>query len=177
MDNIQDIAYQIESKVKEINDKITHGMRSRAYRVSNELRNASQLVLRGQRSGRQYNVPGTGRVRYYKRDSKDGKHKAGTATITYRKYTASAPGEPPAVRTGAFRASWQPRNEKIGSGDNLSVKSMIESSIRTDNGKYLLGEILEEGSPGGKIAPRPYKKRIQEKALPKVIKIYKEPYV
>ena len=173
----QDISYEIESKVKEINEKITHGMKSRAYRVSNELRNASQNVLRGQRSGRQYNVPGTGRMRYYKRDSKDGKHKAGTATISYRKYTASAPGEAPAVRTGAFRASWQPKNEETGSGDSLSVKSMIESNIRTDNGKYVLGQIMEEGSPGGKIAPRPYKEKIQEKALPKALKIYKEPYM
>lgn len=169
MANDQNISYEIEAFVKEVNDKITQGMKSRAYRVSNELRNASQEVLRGARSGRQYIVPGTGRVKYYKRKKK--------ATITYRRYTASAPGEPPAVRTGAFRASWQPKNEETGSGDSLSVKSMIESSIRTDNGKYLLGEIMEEGTPGGKIAPRPYQEKIQEKALPKVLKIYKEPYL
>lgn len=169
MANGQDASYQIEAFVKEVNEKITHGMKSRAYRVSNELRNASQEVLRGGRSGRQYNVPGTGRVKYYKRTKK--------ATVTYRKYTASAPGEPPAVRTGAFRASWQPRNESTGSGDSLSVRAMIESSIRTDNGKYVLGEIMEEGTPGGKIAPRPYQEKIQQKALPKVLKIYKEPYL
>jgi len=169
MANDQNIPYEIEAAVDVITDKITHGIRSRAYRVSNELRNASQLVLRGQRSGRRYIVPGTGRVRYYKRKK--------IATITYRRYTASAPGEPPAVRTGAFRASWQPKTEASGSGDSLSVKSMIESSIRTDNGKYLLGEIMEDGTPGGKIAPRPYKEKIQKKALPKVLKIYKEPYL
>lgn len=187
---------KIESAVKEINSKITHGMRSRAYRASNELRNASQLVLRGQRSGRRYNVPGTGRMKYYKRDSdpiglvyhrrnsknhKAGtasliyKNKKGTARITYKKYTASAPGEPPAVRTGAFRASWQPETKATGSGDNLSVQSSIVSSIRTDNGKYLLGEILEEGT--GKMAPRPYQERIQEKAMKNILKIYKEPYL
>lgn len=168
-------SYEIESAVREIADKITHGMRSRGYRASNELRNASQLVLRGQRSGRRYNVPGTGRMRYYKRNSKDGKHKAGTATITYRKYTASAPGEPPAVRTGAFRASWQPETHITGSGDGMSVQSSIVSDIRTDNGKYLLGEILEEGT--GKMAPRPYAEKIQEKAMKNILNIYKEPYV
>ena len=152
--------------VKEVNDRITRGMKSRSYRAANELRNASQIVLRGQRSGRRYNVPGTGRVKYNKREH--------TATVTYRKYTASAPGEAPAVRTGVFRESWQPRTETEGSRDNLSVKAMIESSVRTDNGKYLLGEVLEDGT--SRMAPRPYKEAIQEKALPKIKKIYSEPY-
>ena len=33
----------------------------RAYRASNELRNAELYVLRGQRSGKKYRVPGTDR--------------------------------------------------------------------------------------------------------------------
>lgn len=165
MDDLH-IYSQVGMMVRNVNDRITRGMKSRAYRAANELRNASQMVLRGQRSGRTYNVPGTGRMKYNKRNH--------TATITYKKYTASAPGEPPAVRTGAFRESWQPRTESEGSVDNLSVRAMIESNVRTDNGKYLLGEVLEEGT--SRMAPRPYKERIQERALPKVIKIYKEPY-
>ena len=167
MADADNLYYQIESMVKEVNEKITHGMKSRAYRVSNELRNASQDVLRGQRSGREYIVPGTGRVRYNKRNK--------TATITYKRYRASAPGEPPAVRTGTFRGSWQTKTESTGSGDSLSVKAMIESNTRTDNGKYLLGAILEDGT--GKMAPRPYKEKIQQKALPKAVRIYKEPYL
>lgn len=167
MADADDLSYQIESKVKEVNEKITQGMKSRAYRVSNELRNASQDVLRGQRSGREYIVPGTGRVKYNKRNK--------TATISYRRYRASSPGEPPAVRTGTFRESWQTKNESTGSGDSLSVKAMIESNARTDNGKYVLGVILEDGT--GKMAPRPYKEKIQQKALPKALRIYKEPYL
>lgn len=167
MADIENVSAQIESIVLETNDKITRGMKSRAYRVSNELRNASQLVLRGQRSGRRYNVPGTGRMKYNKKNH--------TASITYRKYTASAPGEAPAVRTGTFRASWQTRTESTGSGNTLSVKSMIESNVRTENGKYLLGEILEDGT--SRMSPRPFKERIQQRALPKVLKIYKEPYL
>lgn len=154
MADVENLYSEVESMVNEVNAKITLGMKSRAYRVSNELRNASQLVLRGKRSGRRYRKPGT---RAY--------------------YTASAPGEPPAVRFGHFRASWQTKTEETGTGDSLSVKAMIESSIRTDtrNGKsYLLGQILEEGT--SKTAPRPYKQKIQEKAKPKVLKIYKEPY-
>lgn len=147
-----DVSVLIESKVKEINVRITQGMKSRGFRSSNELRNASQEVLRGQGGGRTYRVPGTNRY-----------------------YTASAPGEPPAVRTGAFRDSWQPRTEVTGSDDSLSVKSSIESGIRTNNKKYNLGTILEEGT--SRMAPRPHHERIQQKALPKIKQIYSEPYV
>lgn len=147
---------------------IRHQMVSRGYRSANELRNASQLVLRGQRSGRRYIVPGTGRVKYNKKNH--------TATITYKRYTASAPGEPPAVRTGAFRMSWKPE-VMVDHRSGYSVISSVESTQRTDNGKYLLGEILEEGSPGGKIAPRPHHEKIQQKALPAIMRIYNEPYV
>ena len=161
---------------EDIQQSIRHQMVSRAYRGANELRNASQLVLRGARHGRRYIIPGTGRVTYYKRDSKDGKHKAGTATITYKRYTASAPGEPPAVRFGTFRASWQPK-VYVDHTNGYAVVSQIESTQRTDNGKYLLGEILEYGSPGGKIAPRPHHDKIKQKALPAIMKIYNEPYV
>ena len=150
---MDDVSAKIENVCKEISLKISIGMRSRGYRAANELRNASQLVLRGQRSGRRYRVPGT-----------------------RRHYTASAPGEPPAVRTGAFRASWQPKQKvNFGTNNQVSVKSYIESRQRTDNGKYNLGSMLENGN--GKMAPRPYKEKVQEEAKPKIIEIYKAPYM
>lgn len=37
MADADNLYYQIKSMVKEVNEKITHGMKSRAYRVSNEL--------------------------------------------------------------------------------------------------------------------------------------------
>lgn len=149
-----------------ITKDIKQQMVSRGYRAANELRNASQLVLRGQRHGRKYIVPGTGRMSYSKK-----KH---TAKITYKHYTASAPGEPPAVRTGAFRASWQRKSFVEGNQKSFTVVSQAESQTRTDNSKYLLGEILENGT--GKMAPRPYQEQIQEKALPKILRIYNEDY-
>ena len=164
------VAYVLDRPIAEMVESIRNQMEGRSFRAANELRNASQFILRGARSGKQYNVPGTGRMKYYKRDSKDGKHKAGTATITYKKYTASAPGEPPAVRTGAFRASWRPTSKVVYG----SYISRIESEQRTDNGRYNLGEILEEGTK--RMAPRPYKDKIVEKALPKIKRIYEEPY-
>lgn len=144
-----DFDAKLEAACERISQKVNLGMRSRGMRAANELRNASQIVLRGQRSGRIYRVPGT-----------------------KRHYTASAPGEPPAVRTGAFRLGWQPKQD---ANTDVHVRSYIESSTRTDNGRYVLGGILEEGT--SRMAPRPYQEKIQQKALPKIKKIYKEPYM
>lgn len=157
---------ELQQAWNEIGTSIRHQMVSRGYRSANELRNASQLVLRGRRSGRRYIVPGTGRMTYYK--------KTHTAKITYKKYTASAPGEAPAVRTGIFRLSWKPK-VYVDYTKGYSIVSKVESTQRTDNGKYLLGEILEEGT--SKMAPRPHHEAIQKKALPAILKIYNEPYV
>ena len=72
--------------------------------------------------------------------------------------------------------SWQPKTTIEGkTGGAFSVRSMVESTQRTDNGKYLLGEILEEGT--GRIAPRPHQEKIQKKALTAIERIYREPYV
>lgn len=132
----------IEKIAEKVASEIPRQMASRAYRASNELRNASMTVLSGQRGGRSYRVPGTKRY-----------------------YTASAPGEPPAVRTGTFRLSWQPRTY-VGS-------TTFKSSIDTGVG---YADWLENGTPGGQMAPRPHHERIQEAALPDIIRIYEEPY-
>lgn len=147
--------------VENATDRIRFEMERRSYLAANELRNCSQLVLRGQRSGRRYKVPGTYRRQ---KDKTDGKMKNG------RYYTASAPGEPPAVRTGIFRMSWQPKAYIVFG----SYISRIESEARTDNGRYALGEILEEGT--SRMAPRPYQDRILEMAEPKIVRIYSQPY-
>lgn len=141
---------QLEMARVRINRHIIDQMGSRGYRAANELRNASQLVLRGQRNGRRYLVPGT-----------------------RRHYTASAPGEPPAVRTGSFRNSWMRKSEVVKSGDyEATIVPQIYNRTMV-NGHYL-GVILEEGTR--KMAPRPHHDRIKQKALKKIIQIYKEPY-
>lgn len=128
--------------------QIRHELERRAYLAANELRNASLDVLRGQRSGRVYRVPGTKRY-----------------------YTASAPGEPPAVRTGAFRLSWQPNTRIEG---DLYVSS-VESRQKVGKRQYLLGDILEDGTDRG-LEPRPYKERILAKAEDKINEIYSRDY-
>lgn len=140
---------------------IEHEMERRSYLAANELRNASLLVLRGQRNGRRYKVPGTHRRQ---RDKATGKMRNGVY------YTASAPGEPPAVRTGVFRMSWQPSAHTVF-GQYIS---RIESEVKTDNGKYNLGEILEKGTR--KMAPRPHHEKILEQAQKPIEKIYAAPY-
>ena len=112
----------------------------RAFQSSIALKNASLEVLRGQRSGRVYRKPGGG------------------------KYTASAPGEPPAVRTGTLRRSWRP----VQSGSN-NQNPAIETTVPYTG-------YLENGTPGGQMAPRPFVQRIVDKALPEVKKIYEQDF-
>lgn len=123
-------------------------MESRSYAAANELRNAELLVLRGQRGGRKYRVPGTKRY-----------------------YQASAPGQPPAVRTGAFRLSWRPKASVVFG----SYISRIESDLQVGSRRrYVLGELLEKGTV--KMSPRPYQDKILKKAEPEIVKIYSRNY-
>lgn len=132
----------IAMKVRGVKKRVTIG----AYRISNELRTASLYVLRGERSGRVYRVP-----------------------FTKKKYTASAAGESPAVRTGVFRLSWGINNHIRKNGKRFEMVSSIESKIKA--GKYLLGDILENGT--GKMAKRPYKQKVINMAMPKIREIFK----
>lgn len=146
---------------EDITEKIEIQMGRRSYTAANELRNSALIVLRGQRSGRRYKVPGTYRRQ---RDATDGKKKNG------RYYTASAPGEPPAVRTGTFRRSWQPSSHRIFG----SYISRIESDTMTDDERYNLGEILENGT--SRMAPRPHHDRILDHAEPRIQKIFEKDF-
>lgn len=83
----------------------------------------------------------------------------------YGSHQASAPGEPPANWTGTFRLSWQARTYAAGT----TFKSSIETGVR-------YAGWLENGTPGGQMAPRPHHERIQEDALPEIMRIYDEPY-
>jgi len=156
------VVVPLNADLQAISDSIQHQMEGRAVRASYELYNSAQLVLRGQRSGRRYKVPGT-----YKRqrDKTDGKMKNG------RYYTASAPGEPPANRLGHFRQSWQPYARRVYG----VYFSRIESELMTENGKYNLGEILEDGTK--RMAPRPYTEKVIKGAENKINAIYSEPYI
>lgn len=151
----------LEEAIGKTVDHIKHELERRAWLGALELRNSSQIILRGQRSGRRYKVPGTYRRQ---RDKTDGKMKNG------RYYTASAPGEPPAVRTGTFRNSWQPKSRVLYG----SYISRIESDATTDNGSHNLGDILEHGT--SRMAPRPHQDLIRQHAEERIVRLYDNPY-
>lgn len=133
--------HEYKERIKEIKWK----MKARGARASLELRNAAILTLRGQGKGRVYRVPGT-----------------------RRKYTASAPGDVPAVRTGTYRMAWKPRSMITEN----TVTARIENPTKV--GRYVLGELLEDGT--SKMDSRPHLEKIKEKARPKIERIFNEPY-
>ena len=134
----------LEGAVNEIVEEITYQAKSRAFRAANELRNSALIVLRGKRSGRVYKRP-----------------------FSKSKYTASAPGEPPAMRTGNLRMSWRPQSASERIGKTVTIKPAITTEV-----KY--APYLEEGTD--RMAPRPFEDPIIEKAMPRISQIFKEPY-
>ena len=134
----------LEGAVNEIVEEITYQAKSRAFRAANELRNSALTVLRGKRSGRVYKRP-----------------------FSKSKYTASAPGEPPAMRTGNLRMSWRLQSASERIGNTVTIKPAITTEV-----KY--APYLEEGTD--RMAPRPFKDPIIEKAMPRISQIFKEPY-
>ena len=131
----------VKDQVTNINRKVV----SRGVRAVNAIRNAELEVLKGQRSGRVYRKP----------------HSKAT-------YTASAPGEPPARRTGNLRMHWngQVKSEN-SSGGGVAIIAELES-------QEPYAGILENGS--SKMAARPFTEKIKEKAMPEIQTIYGEPY-
>lgn len=151
---------RISTYTKQIFSQVERQLRQRSAIAAQELRNASLEVLSGSRGGRSYVVPGTGRVRYYKRTK--------TAVITHKRYTGSSPGEPPAVRTGTLRRSWRP----ITFGESR-LGAAIESNVRYA-GWLEHGTHRKDG--GQKMAPRPFEEKIIETAKPKIEEVYSRPF-
>ena len=134
------IQEKIGRKVESVNRQAV----SRGIQAVNALRNAELEVLKGQRSGRVYRKP----------------HSKAT-------YTASAPGEPPARRTGNLRLHWNGKVKQERTAGGITVTAELES-------QEPYAGLLEHGTSG--MAPRPFVERIKEKAMPEIKKIYGKPY-
>lgn len=130
----------VDDTVKKVNREAA----SRGMRAVNAIRNAELEVLSGKRSGRVYRKP-----------------------HTKSHYTASAPGEPPAKRTGNLRLNWNGTVESSSTGSGLRVTAVLESQERYST-------YLENGTR--RMAPRPFKQPISEKAMPEIERIYHEKY-
>lgn len=137
--SVPDISMIVERKVTAIGKE----MKSRAVRGSRALKSAETRVLRGQKSGRVYK-------KSYKKTH----------------YTASTPGEVPAVRSGTLWRSFNPVGKTTGGGP-LSVEISIESNLH-------YAGYLEHGT--SKMAARPYVEKIKQEALSEVTSIFGAPY-
>ena len=131
----------VKSQVANINRKVI----SRGVRAVNAMRNAELEVLKGQRSGRVYRKP-----------------------FSRATYTASAPGESPARRTGNLRMHWNGQvNSKSSSSGGVAIVAELES-------QESYAAHLENGT--SRMAPRPFVEKIKQVATPEIQKIYSEPY-
>jgi len=91
------------------------------------LKGAIKQKLAGNRSGRVYYVPGTKKL-----------------------YTASAPGEPPAVRLGDLR------NAISFKTDKTKLEGFVGPKLLGENPDKQYPVWLEFGTPKGQMSPRPY---------------------
>ncbi len=131
----------IASIGKKVLSQVKKQLPARAKAASRVLKNAEIQVMRGSRSGKLY-------------------HRTGFK----RRYRASAPGEPPAVRSGDLRSSWKPI--QYGAyGQNPAIETDVEYA-----------GYMEKGTPGGMIAPRPYVQKTVDLARPEIDAIYKKPF-
>ena len=125
-----------EEHIGEVIRKIADHAEERMLEAVDEVRNATLETLSGSRSGRIYKVPGTG---------------------VY--YTASAPGEPPAVQLGDLRKSVKGGIEKEGK----TVIGFVGSELPK-------ASMLEMGT--SKMLPRPWLRPSFEKSSDKIKEIF-----
>lgn len=105
------------------------------------------------RTGREYLVPGT-----------------------KTPYTASAPGEPPALREEAYHDSWK-ETPAIESGGQVAARAYTD--LRTEDGSHLIGEGLELGTSDlinyrVRMEPRPHVRPGMENAVPRIRELINE---
>lgn len=158
-DSVNSAGKAVRAKVSEVTADISRQVKSRGVRAVNAIRDAELRVLKGQRSGRVYRKPYTG-----------SKSKEERKKLKYKPpmYTASAPGEPPARRTGNLRMHWngQVKSENAPGGGTIVVAELESQEPYAAS--------LENGT--SKMAPRPFVEKIKEEAAPEIQKIYSESY-
>jgi hypothetical protein len=119
------------------------------------VKNATVETLTGQRHGRMYKVPTTGRGRIG-----EGRSKAGTGVW----YRASAPGEAPAVRLDALRGSVDYKVH--GEGKTI----MGDVGTRLPYGKY-----LEYGTL--RMSARPWLRKTFEACTEQIVALWRRPWL
>lgn len=142
----------MEVNFKHVHQKVLHTVeeqaKSRTVRAANVLKKASNKILSNAsgRSGKVYRKPAT-------------------RAATYR---ASAPGEPPALRSGDLRRSWRPLPFSEMTGSDKVFRPGIHTDV-----KY--APLLQGGT--NKMSPRPFEDAVKKEAWPEVKQIYDQPYL
>lgn len=141
----------MEVKFEQAHKQVLHNVeqqaKSRTIRAANVIKKASNKILSNaaHRSGKVYRKP----------------HTSST-------YTASAPGEPPALRTGNLRSSWAP----LPTGEMTGTGKVYTPGIHTD---VTYAPLLQDGT--STMAARPFEEPIKQEAWPEVKAIYDQPYL
>lgn len=130
------ISINLSSIASQAVSQIEAELPTRAMQAAHILKNSSQEILGHEGGGRTYRKPAGG------------------------SYGASAPGNPPAMRTGTLMRSWRPM-----------VFGAYNPGL--EGGTPYAG-YLEEGT--SKMAARPFVDKIVETAEPEITAIYNAPY-
>ena len=141
------VTIRIEDHIPEAKQKLGKEIYKRMRESVEIVKTKAVEKLSGARHGRQYRIPGTNRF-----------------------YTASAPGEPPAVRLGELR---QHVYTRVGEGDGLvagQVTGDVVGEVGTDT---IQGQVTETGSK--KMAPRPWLEPSFEESQEQVIRTFTRP--
>ena len=154
-------AKYLEVEVAEEVRQMSKAARSSATRAVNIMRNSALQILRGERHGRVYKLPGT-----IGKANKNTTRLAKLSGYKPRKgqsYRASAPGEPPANRSpgGGLRNSW--RMYVLGEGIIPGAGGRIVCRLKSDK-PY--SDYLDEGTR--RMKARPYKDRIKDMSMPRI---------
>jgi len=136
-----------KSNLKAVEAALDRAAFERMERACQHLVNETKKTLSGPRTGKTYIIPGLKTIR--EREIRLGRRLTAKERAK-RYYVASAPGEPPAVRTGRLRNSIKYR--VIGGG--LNLRGIVGSSLE-------YAAPLEFGT--SKMAPRPFLRPSYEK--------------
>lgn len=144
-----------------VRTELARHLRGQMTAACQHLVDQTKKTLTGQRTGRRYIIPGLTPIAA--RQARGRKLTRGQRAA--RKYTASAPGEPPAVRLGKLR-------------DSLAYRVIADAA----HPMQLMGEVgsplqyapyLELGTQ--RMAPRPYLGRTYERERRRIQRILGEP--
>lgn len=129
------IDIHIESNIEAVKNKMNQSAEERMLEATNHVRSAVLNTLTGSRTGRTYYVPGT-----------------------RKRYTSSAPGEPPAQQLGDLRKSIKSGVE----GEGKTIVGFVGTELEK-------GPMLEYGTRN--MAARPWLRPSFEKTVEEIKKI------